>query len=216
MLGTTPHTVYRRHPASAGRHLDAADVAALQSEIGSIPKGWPLSRTDAFVIAALDRHPFGARSIRTVARWAGVSPTAAARALARLEGLGLLRREVHRVVEHHARDVDVWAPDNQGAAWRALADLIDLVRLPAARPAPHPSTVPQRLWQHFWNHPSPGTIDLNVDGRYVAARLLQSLDSEAVAWAATRLSSSDLASVATLRGVDPGLRRLALNLAAAS
>ncbi|MDQ3114533.1 MAG: hypothetical protein M3Q84_10660, partial [Actinomycetota bacterium] len=61
--------------------LSSDDVAALTQELGVVVSVADLRRSQLQVLAALARAPLGLRSGRAVARAAGLSPTAAIRAL---------------------------------------------------------------------------------------------------------------------------------------
>jgi len=65
----------------------------LRDELGITPTIPGLDATEVKVLAVLARAPLGLASARVVAGQAAVSPTAASRALRRLEEKGLVRRE---------------------------------------------------------------------------------------------------------------------------
>ena len=70
--------------------LASDDVAALAQELGVVVPVADLRRSQVQVLAALARAPLGLRSGRAVARAAGLSPTAAMRALRDLIDLDLV------------------------------------------------------------------------------------------------------------------------------
>ena len=70
--------------------LASDDVAALAQELGVVVPVADLRRSQVQVLAALARAPRGLRSGRAVARAAGLSPTAAMRALRDLIDLDLV------------------------------------------------------------------------------------------------------------------------------
>ncbi|MGH8926571.1 MAG: hypothetical protein ACRDWA_18395 [Acidimicrobiia bacterium] len=88
-LATTRSRIHRavaagvvRPARTRGGHLrfTARDVAVLERRLGRSPRVAELSREKVRVLAALGRRPFGLRSVRAVARAAGISPTVASRA----------------------------------------------------------------------------------------------------------------------------------------
>ncbi len=98
-LGTSPPRVKRavdRLELAGGRdragvfHLTKDEVGELARELGVTPPVPGLSRTETQVLAALSRSPRGLASVRETARRAGVSPTAAGRALALLSAHGII------------------------------------------------------------------------------------------------------------------------------
>ncbi|HUF99827.1 MAG TPA: hypothetical protein VMM60_16995 [Ilumatobacter sp.] len=187
--------------STSGVRLDDGAVRTLTERLGATPTGWPGTREEAFVLAALSRRPLGLRSTRAVARAARVSPTTAALAVDKLMGVGLIAVETIRIVEGKAVDADVFVVDKNSEAWRRLSAMVRAVILPADKTEPSAaSRVPQRLWHHFWNA-QPVAIKLPDDERYVASRLLQSGDPQAIAWAVSNLSGSAIESVAELRGL---------------
>src|SRR6266700_1094121 len=78
--------------ASGVFRLTPRQVDELARELGASPSVPELSRVEIRVLAALSRSPRGVASVREAARRAGVSPTAAAPALARLASSGLTAR----------------------------------------------------------------------------------------------------------------------------
>lgn len=169
------------------------------------------TRTELRVLAALQRSPRGALSARAVARKAGVSPTAASRALTRLRARGLTRRVPVTVAEGAARRASVWRLDHRSPRWPALAPVLAAVERPATATTPA-SGLPRRLDHLFWNL-EPRRLDLKHDAVLVAQRILRSDDLDALAWAARHLPGTAWRAVAEQRRLDPRRRALAANLA---
>ena len=72
--------------------------------------------------------------------------------------------------------------------------------------------MPPRLRHLFWNV-SPAQLDVGVAGPSIARRLLRTEDPEGLAWGAEQLKPSDWRESARARGLDPGVRAMAENLA---
>jgi DNA-binding MarR family transcriptional regulator len=225
-LGTTIPRVKRaiarlRLPVEAGgggRVAIGPDAfAALREELGTAEPLDGLSRVEVAVLAALDRAPFGLASVRAVAARAGVAPTSAARALARLESDGLVERRTATVAAGVARAVELFVPRRSSRRWRRLAPPLGRVRAArrGAGASSHDVVVPARLRHLFWNV-APGQLDVVRSGGFIARRLLQAGDPEGLAWGAATLTSADWEHGARTRGLDPRTRRLARNLAAAA
>lgn len=202
-------------PTQAGkeRQLNASQFAALRERLGCAPLVDGLTREEMFVLAALNLHPLGMRSIRAVARSASVSPTTASRAVAQLQARGLVAAGMERVVEGAAVDATVLRIARDGTAWIEIAPAVRTVVLPSRHePRTPPRAVPQRLWHHFWNA-EPSRVRLPVDSDYVAARLLRSDDPQALSWAASNLDAASIGKVAQLRGLDDKRRSMIRHLA---
>lgn len=198
-LGIKP----RRGPR--GRLLDDGQVRELRQALGVVPPvaelaGAGLSRSQFLALAGLDRRPLGVRSARALARTTGLSPTAAVAALGALEAAHLAERVELTLAEGRARRVPVWRLNRDSPRWPRLAPLIGRVELPAKAPRPAAKQVPARLRHHFWNA-TPSRLRLPEHADYVAARLLQSSDPEAIAWASSHLPRSAIARAAGLRGL---------------
>lgn len=218
-LGTTVPRVQRAldglgidPPAGPrGRRVSAVQLAMLRDRLGSAPRVDGYTREDLFVLAALNRRPAGVRSVRAVARAAGVSATSAGRVLRRLSDKGLVTRRVRRFLEGRVVD-GVLYEIRREAEWRAVADAVRATVVPvSALPVETPKRVPRRLWHHFWNA-NPATIVLPSDENYVAARLLRADDPQALAWAAANLSVEAITHAAMLRGVTGRERSLMQHL----
>ena len=70
--------------------LTRGQLDELSRVLGVTPSVSDMSPTEARVLAALSRSPRGVASVREAARRAGASPTATARAVARLTSAGLI------------------------------------------------------------------------------------------------------------------------------
>lgn len=195
------------------RRLTASQYGALRKRLGSAPRVVGLTREEMFVLAALNLHPLGLRSMRAVARSASVSPTTASRAVAHLQAKGLVTIRTERVVEGEARDATITRIAHASTDWIEIAPAVRKVVLPERREPRAPAkAVPQRLWHHFWNA-DPSKLRLPSDLDYVAARLLRSDDPQALSWAASHLDEASIGKVARLRGLDDKRRSLILHLA---
>jgi len=73
--------------------------------------------------------------------------------------------------------------------------------------------VPARLRHLFWNA-DPSRLDVPAHGAYIAQRLLTSGDLDGLAWGRYALTAADWRQAAAVRGLSPGQRALARNLAA--
>ncbi len=195
--------------------LTGAHLARLRDHLGAVAPAPGLSRVETQVLAALARAPRGLLSARSVARRAGVSPTAAARALVALEERGLASRERQMAALGRAREVEAWHASFGAPAWARLAPHLALVRTPAPARARRARRVPAELAHLFWNT-ARSQLDLDRAGGYVARRLIQNGDLDGLAWGAEHLSADDWRHAAATRGLDPRMRALALNLAEAS
>lgn len=203
----------RPTPHGRERRLDEGQFAELRSRLGSAPQLDGFTREELFVLAALNLHPLGMRSIRAVARAASVSPTTASRAITNLTAEGLLTAGTERLVEGEAVDATVLRIARRSPEWIQIAPAVRTVVLPRRRaPRTPPKAVPQHLWHHFWNA-DPGKIRLPADADYVAARLLRSDDPQALSWAASNLDVASIARVEQLRGLDDERRSMIRHLA---
>ena len=111
--------------------LTQGQVDELSSVLGVAPSVPDLSPTQARVLAALSRSPRGVASVREAARRAGTSPTATARALARLEYAGLIMRTHAILARGRATEATVYQVPFASPRWLALAPAIAQVRLPS-------------------------------------------------------------------------------------
>ncbi len=204
----------RRRTRAGTLRFGRDDVAMLRREVGVTVPITGLSRSQVQVLAALARAPLGLRSGRAVARAAGLSPTAAMRALDDLLDLELCEVRRETVAEGRARVADIVYADLTHPRWPELAPKLAGVR-PREVPRPAARRVPARLAHVFWNAPV-REIDLTEHGPYVARRVLLDGDTQALAWAAGALSAADWREAARGRGLDPRRRALAENLAASA
>ncbi len=177
-----------------------------------------LRRTQLQVLAALARAPLGLRSGRAVARAAGLSATAATRALSDLLDVGLVEMRRETVAEATAQPAEIVYANHTHPRWPELApQLARMVPSAYARQGRciAPPRVPSRISHVFWNAPV-GRIDLAEHGPYVARRVLLDGDTQALAWAADALGAADWRDAVRGRGIDPRRRALAENLAASA
>jgi len=135
------------------------------------------------VLAALVRAPLGLRSGRAVARAAGLSATAATRALRDLLDTGLVEVRRETVAEGTAKTAEISYANHTHPRWPELAP--QLARVVAPVHARHgrcivSPRVPGRLAHVFWNAPL-GAITLAEHGPYVARRILLDGDTQALA-----------------------------------
>jgi hypothetical protein len=194
--------------------LTQADVAALRTELGvSSPRIPGLTPTAVKVLAALSRAPLGLTSERAVARRAGISPTAAGRAIALLRTQGMLISERRTLPAGRARQFDVIRLDYGSPRWQQLADTIATVQPPKPRPHTPAPRVPARLRHLFWNT-APSQLETNSSSGYIARRLLSAGDLDGLAWGLDNLAPADWRHAARTRGLTPERRALARNFAA--
>lgn len=220
-LGTSPPRVYRAikrlgmNPCVGQRGviLTAAQFEALSDSLGDAKPVGTLSRESVKVLAALAAKPRGVRSNRTIARAAGVSPTTVGNALGSLEKADLLRVERRVLPEGGARTVNVVALNLRSFDWRSVASDVRKVQLhPEPRRASDPRIVPARLRHHFWNA-AHNNLRLPENADYVASRLLNTNDPDAVVWAAEHLPVNAIRKACAIRGIDKAHKRLIMNLA---
>ena len=189
--------------------LTSEQAGALRDELGTRARLLGLTGSPSAALAALARSPFGLPSARAVAAKAGLSPTAASRAVAALIDAGLVRGEPARIVASRPRSVVMLHANRQHPRYKELA--ADLRRIkPRARP--RDERVPPRLRHLFWNS-SPTQLEVEHGGPYIARRLLRALDPAGLAWGARNLRPEDWLKAAEARGLDPATRALARNLA---
>lgn len=160
-----------RRSASGAALIDEGQLERLAAELGDTPVPPGLSRTQARVLAALARSPRGLASVRAVGRRAGVSPTAAARALTALAAQGLVRTQRSTVAMGKATEVDVYTAVVTAPRWPELAPQLALIRLPLPEAPQGSNVVPPRLRHLFWNT-APSQLDVAGSASYIAKRLL--------------------------------------------
>jgi hypothetical protein len=152
---------------------------------GAIPLIPGMSRTDTQVLAALSRSPRGVASVREAARRAGVSPTAAGRALARLAAQGLITATPIMLARGHASEVTVYQVRFGSQEWLALAPIVAKVQLPDRAGRPRARRVPPHLLHLFWNT-APAQLNVATSAPYIARRLLTTFDPDGLAWGVIR------------------------------
>lgn len=220
-LGINPPRVLRairrlgltveRRPSGAFA-LTEEDVARLATVLDTTPAPNGLTRVEARVLAAVSRSPRGLASARAVAHRAGVSPTAAGRAVSTLVGIGLVRRDRVMLAAGSAREADLVTIDVTSPHWRELAPHIAQVRLPEPGSGHLAKRVPYYLRHLFWNT-APPQLEVSTSAEYIAKRLLATRDPDGLAWGSTHLPASAWAAAEKMRGLSPKDRALAQNLA---
>jgi len=191
--------------------LTRGSVERLMAELGRTPSIAGLSAIEVKVLAALSRAPFGLSSARVVAAQAGISPTAASKALKTLEQKDLVRRKATAIAAGRARTVELLHANRRAERWLEIAPTLAQV-LPAKRDRPTQQAVPRRLEHLFWNT-APTQLDLSRGGPYIARRLLSTMDLDGLAWGARNLRPADWKQAVRARGLDKHVRVLAHNLA---
>lgn len=130
--------------------LRPSAVTAARQHFGAIPTVEGLSRVETQVLVALSRHPRGLVSGRQVAKAARVSPTAALRALVRLEDEGLVARRTKRVFDGEVVEREIYEVDWRSPHWREVAPALAAAELPVRSASHLPRRVPPRLVNVFW------------------------------------------------------------------
>ena len=220
VLGTSAPRVLRAltdagvsAPVGRRARLSRGQVDELRVKLGATPPVDGLNRIEAMVAAALARAPLGLASRRAVSRRAGVSPTAAGRAIESLRRRGLVRVEKRSLPGRRAHDAVVICADYTSPGWSRIAGELARVQPPRADSAPgSASRVPARLSYLFWDT-ADSQKDVGRAGGYIARRLLQTADPEGLAWGVEHLTRHDWAHAAATRGMAPRVRALARNLA---
>jgi len=195
--------------------LGDEQVARLRAELGVGARVPGLTPIQVSVLAALRDAPLGLASIRAVARRAGVSPTASARALDALFSVGLVKREPTVLAAGSATPAELLHLNRRAPRWRQIAPLLAPVRPPVRPATPREQRVPPALRHLFWNT-AQTQLDVPRGGPYIARRLLRTMDLEGLAWGASNLRSADWLQAQKARGLDASVRALARNLAATS
>jgi MarR family len=198
--------------ASGVFRLTSRQVDELARELGVTPPVPGLPRMEARVLAALSRSPRGVASVREAGRRAGVSPTATARALARLTSAGLVTQTPTMLARGHAAEMTVYRVRFGSPQWLALAPVVARIRVPARSEGAHATRVPPHLLHLFWNV-APTQLDVASSAPFIARRLITSFDPDGLAWGAVNLPASAWKHAAAARGLEPARRALALNLA---
>lgn len=185
-----------------GRGLPATSVAALTRRWGAVPsRPTDLTRDAMLILALLAGRPRGLPSARSMAALLGMSPTTVSATLDDLAERGLVRR--HDVVVPHrgrARRQAWWRIDWRSRRWDALLEVVQQVTLPSPPPCgADDGHLPPSLWHLVWNG-DPAAVELRTDGEFIAGRILDDPDPEALAWAARSLPAAALRSAASQRG----------------
>lgn len=203
------------HGHSVRVELTSAQIERLREHLGVLAPVAGLSRIETQVLAALARSPRGLLSARSVARRAGVSPTAAANALSLLGERGLVIHRKKMAALGRTREIDLYHAAVTSPEWVRVAPSLAQVRTPVSRDGIRPQRrVPTELTHLFWNT-APSQLEVNRAGASIARRLIQTGDLDGLAWGAEQLRAEDWRHAASTRGLDPDLRALATNLAEA-
>lgn len=199
-------------PGHRGRlNITGSEFQEVRRRLGVRNPDTEFSPAQLAVMAALERSPLGMRSRRSLARKAGLSPTAASRAVSRLHDVGLVDERPERVAMGRARTVNVIRGSLCDRRWpRGLGAVTPPER--HSRPLDSDSVVPLRLRHLFWNTATE-QLDASLHGSYVARRLLQSGDLDGLAWGANHISPFDWERASHGRGLPLEDRALARNLA---
>jgi hypothetical protein len=202
------------HEDSSGRvKLSREQVELLRRTLGTTPVVPGLSRTEALVLSALSRSPFGVVSARVAAQRAGVSPTAAGRAIRALRAGGLVTIEQRPMPGARVRELEIAKANMASPRWPSIAGQVAQVRTAVkSNHRVRDRRVPPRLAHLFWNT-APTQRNPQRAGGYIARRLLTTGDPEGLAWGAENLTAKDWRHAAATRGISPQRRALALNLA---
>jgi DNA-binding Lrp family transcriptional regulator len=193
--------------------LSQRQVDRVRRELGADASVPGLSKTEARVLSGLARSPRGLPSIRAVALKAGVSPTAAGRALDELEKRQLLQRERTYISAGRARPVELLTANVTAPEWSEIAARLARIEPPRREPRRGDQRVPSRLRHLFWNS-VPAQLEVDHAGGYIARRLIQTQDLDGLAWGVDNLSPADWLDATEARGLRPEQRTLAENLAA--
>ncbi len=192
--------------------LTSEQVESLRERLGETPRIPGLTRSEVLVAAALARAPFGLTSARAVAARAGISPTAAGKAVESLREKNLVTIKQQTIAAGRAQEIGLIRANYSSPDWQRVAGALARMQ-PAARPQRTLATrVPPRLRHLFWNT-APSQLDTTRAGGYIARRLLSTGDPEGLAWGAAQLSAKDWRHAAQTRGISPQRRALALNIA---
>jgi DNA-binding Lrp family transcriptional regulator len=191
-----------------------SQAGKLRRALGVSPSLEGLTRTQVRVLAALRSAPFGLTSARAVARRAGLSPTASARALKALLDDELVTRTEEVIAAGRAHEATVWRANLTHPHWVEIDPVLAKVEAPERRGSAD-ERVPSHLLHLFWNT-APPQLDVRTAGPYIARRLLREMDVQGLAWGAAVLGKGDWLQGARARGLDPKARRLGRNLAEAA
>jgi hypothetical protein len=192
--------------------LTRGQLDELSRVLGVTPSVSDMSPTEARVLAALSRSPRGVASVREAARRAGASPTATARAVARLTSAGLIIQSRAMLARGRATQATVYQVPFASPGWLALAPVIATVQLPARLDRAHATRVPPHLLHLLWNV-APLQLDVATSAPFIARRLITSFDPDGLAWGSRNLPAGAWEHAAATRGLEPARRALAHNLA---
>ena len=158
---------------------------------------------------ALSHRPLGLSPVASVEAAANLSASAAADALQRLVGLGLVECVEEPVPSRPVRRERIWRLAAQ--AWRVAGDVLRHTQGPGPGVGPMPEMVPERFRHLFWSG-DVSAYRLPRDAAFVAERILTSDDVTSWGWALFALPVEALEAVA----VRPHVQRDRRDLAAAA
>jgi hypothetical protein len=199
----------RRGPNGRFR-LTQRQFERLRGELGTDADVPGLSRTEGRVLAVLARSPRGLGSARAVAARAAVSPTAAGKAISRLERKGLVNRKRTWIAAGKAREVDLITANLTAPEWPELAPRLAAIEPPRPGRLARQRRVPHHLSHLFWNTTS-SQLDVERAGGYIARRLIETGDLDGLAWGAENLDADAWRETTRARGLRPEQRALAHN-----
>ena len=200
---------------SVAEFVRAAVASRCGPDSGADPRPVPgerLTRSQRRVLAAVMEHA-ALDSVTGVAQAAGLSWSAARRALDELSASGAIRQaKSMQSWRMGVRERSTWTVDMASPAFQAMWPQAERVKLPP-RPAPevYAGPLPGHFWSLFWNHPDPSKLRLPDDAEYIANRLLNGPSALAALWASVHLPADALRSCLSLRSTKPHTRDLINN-----
>lgn len=223
-LGVSVPTIHRaisrlklepRRGTKRNLRLSEEDAQALLEHFGKAPKLDGFTREELFVLHVLQKHPFGLRSARAVARCTGISPSTASKALGDLGKRGIVEHRRVTVAEGQTRQIEVWILQIDP---RWMADNLMTQIRSVVLPVPTQSVrrevyVPQRFKHLFWNADL-SKLNTNDHGPAIAISIIEQYDPHALAWAIRNLDKGAFAVAARQRrGLSPKMLALASRIA---
>lgn len=188
------------------RKIPDGTLVRLLNTRGAAPRH-PTPATELRVLAALSRAPLGLPSARSVAAQAGVSTTTASKVLHHLAATNLASQKPIDVASGRARRELRWMANT--AAWSEdLRRAVRRTRLPHQESSVTP--LPRSLHHLFWNA-DVSRLTPDVDGSYMAGRLLDAPDLRAWRWALANISAHDIDKAISRRGVSPRIQTFVAN-----
>ena len=171
-----------------------------------------LARSQRLVLAAVTTHA-GLGSVTAVAEAAGLSWSAARKAVDSLAERGVIRQRAWKQSwRDGVRDRRAWEPALSSPDFERLWAQARHVSLPAPPPPrEYAGPLPPQFWTLFWNHPDPSSLLLPADADYISNRLLNGPSALAALWASVHLPADALRSSLALRSTRPHTRSLIEN-----